>query len=56
MKRVIFGCPSDKDGAAGSLVQLLQHPRLNHRCDLTSGVRHDECAAMLQAFFRERRG
>jgi len=55
MKRVVFGCPSDKDGAAGSLLQLLQHPKLNHRCDLTHGVRQDECAAMLQAFFRERR-
>jgi tRNA(adenine34) deaminase len=56
MKRVIFGCPSDKDGAGGSLLQLLQHPQLNHRCDITRGVRQDECAAMLQAFFRERRG
>src|SRR5215469_843404 len=55
MKRVVFGCPSDKDGAGGSLLQLLQHPKLNHRCDITSGVRQDECAAMLQAFFRERR-
>src|SRR5437870_1662968 len=36
MKRVIFGCPSTKDGAAGSLLQLLQHPQLNHRCELTS--------------------
>ena len=56
MKRVIFGCPSEKDGAGGSLLQLLQHPRLNHRCEITRGVRQDECAAMLQAFFRERRG
>src|SRR3954469_927811 len=56
MKRVIFGCPSEKDGAGGSLLQLLQHPRLNHRCEITHGVRQDECAAMLQAFFRERRG
>jgi tRNA(adenine34) deaminase len=56
MKRVIFGCPSEKDGAGGSLLQILQHPRLNHRCEITHGVRQDECAAMLQAFFRERRG
>ena len=55
MKRVIFGCPSPKDGAGGSLMQLLQHPQLNHQCAITSGVKHDECAAMLQAFFRERR-
>jgi tRNA(adenine34) deaminase len=54
MKRVIFGCLSEKDGAAGSIVNLLQHPRLNHRCEITSGVRQDECAQLLQAFFRER--
>jgi tRNA(adenine34) deaminase len=56
MRRVVFGCPSEKDGAGGSLLQLLQHPRLNHRCEVTQGVRRDECAQMLQAFFRERRG
>ena len=56
MKRVIFGCLSAKDGAGGSLMNLLQHPKLNHRCEVTSGVRQDECAQMLQAFFRERRG
>jgi len=55
MRRVIFGCPSEKDGAAGSLLNLLQHPRLNHRCQITKGVREDECAGMLQSFFRERR-
>ena len=55
VKRVVFGCPSTKDGAAGGLMNLLQHPKLNHQCEITSGVRHDECAQMLQAFFRERR-
>lgn len=55
-KRVIFGCPSPKDGAAGSLINLIQHPKLNHRAQVTSGVRQEECAQMLQAFFRERRG
>src|SRR3712207_2194357 len=38
-KRVIFGCPSPKDGAAGGLLNILQHPKLNHRCHITSGVR-----------------
>lgn len=56
LKRVIFGCPSIKDGAAGSLMNLLQHPKLNHRCAITSGVRQEESVGMLQAFFRERRG
>jgi len=55
LRRVIFGCPSPKDGAAGSLFNLLQHPKLNHRCDVTSGVRLAECASLLQEFFRERR-
>lgn len=56
MRRVVFGCPSPKDGAGGTLLNLLQHPQLNHRCDVTAGVRQEECVAMLQAFFRERRG
>ena len=55
MKRVIFGCMSAKDGAAGGVMNLLQHPALNHACEITSGVRQAECAQMLQAFFRERR-
>lgn len=55
MKRVIFGCRSPKDGAAGGVVNLLQHPQLNHRCEMTSGVREEESSAMLKAFFRERR-
>ena len=55
LRRVVFGCPAEKDGAAGSLMNLLQHPGLNHRCEITMGVRRDECVQMLQAFFRERR-
>ncbi len=55
VRRVVFGCPSPKDGAAGSLMNILQHPKLNHRCQLTSGVRQFECASLLQAFFREKR-
>src|SRR5678809_533762 len=54
LRRIVFGCHSEKDGAAGSVVNLLQHPRLNHQCDITGGVRHEECAQMLQAFFREK--
>ena len=55
MKRVIFGCTATKDGAAGGVMNLLQHPALNHACEITAGVRRDECAELLQAFFRERR-
>ena len=55
MKRVIFGCLSGKDGAGGSIMNLLQHPKLNHRCEVVRGIREGECAEMLKAFFRERR-
>jgi tRNA(adenine34) deaminase len=55
LRRLIFGCASAKDGAAGSLMNLVQHPQLNHQCAVTAGVRTDECAALLQAFFRKRR-
>lgn len=55
LRRVIFGCSSAKDGAAGSLLNLLQHPQLNHRCKITSGVRLDECRDLLRHFFLEKR-
>ncbi|MGZ5023509.1 MAG: tRNA adenosine(34) deaminase TadA [Chthoniobacterales bacterium] len=56
MRRVIFGCADDRAGAAGSVINLLQMPSLNHRCEITTGVRREECAAILQDFFRVRRG
>ena len=55
VKRVIFGCPSPKDGAGGSLLNLLQHPSLNHRCEVIQGIRLEECRALLQQFFQEKR-
>ncbi len=55
LRRVIFGCPSPKDGAAGGVVDLLNHPKLNHQCLVTGGVMETESAEMLRAFFRERR-
>jgi tRNA(adenine34) deaminase len=55
LNRVIFGCPDPKGGAAGSLLNLLQMPQLNHRCLITSGVREDECRQLLQDFFRDKR-
>src|SRR5213594_4267853 len=56
IKRVIFGCADPAAGAAGSVINLLQMPTLNHRCDIASGVLASECAAILRGFFRERRG
>jgi tRNA(adenine34) deaminase len=55
IRRVIFGCPDVRAGAAGSVINLLQMPSLNHRCEITSGVLQDECAALLQDFFRKKR-
>jgi tRNA(adenine34) deaminase len=56
IRRVIFGCADLTAGAAGSVMNLLQMPALNHRCEITSGVLQKECAAILQEFFRKRRG
>jgi tRNA(adenine34) deaminase len=55
LRRVIFGCPDPKGGAAGSLLNLLQMPELNHRCTVTSNVREPECRDLLQSFFRAKR-
>ena len=55
LRRVIFGCGDAKGGAAGGLINILQMPQLNHRCEITSGIRHDECRAILQDFFLEKR-
>jgi tRNA(adenine34) deaminase len=55
MRRVIFGCADEKGGAAGGLMNLLQLPSLNHRCEITSGVLKQDCASLLQSFFREKR-
>ena len=53
--RVVFGASDPKAGAAGSAMNLLQFPTLNHRCAITSGVREAECRALLQDFFANQR-
>ncbi|PYL79594.1 MAG: tRNA adenosine(34) deaminase TadA [Verrucomicrobia bacterium] len=55
IRRIIFGCADLRAGAAGSIINLLQLPSLNHQCEITSGVLERECAAILQDFFRKRR-
>src|SRR5205807_6110856 len=55
LARVVFGASDAKAGAAGSAVNLLQFPTLNHRCEITGGVREPECRALLQTFFAEQR-
>jgi tRNA(adenine34) deaminase len=56
IRRVIFGCSDIRAGATGTVMNLLQHKALNHRCQVTSGVLQAECAALLQDFFQKKRG
>ncbi|MEA5114139.1 MAG: tRNA adenosine(34) deaminase TadA [Geobacteraceae bacterium] len=51
LERVVFGCHDPKGGAAGSLYDLSDDARLNHRVSLTSGVRGKECSELLSSFF-----
>ena len=53
--RVVYGTADPKAGAAGSVLDVLAEPRLNHRPDVTGGVLATECAELLLAFFRARR-
>jgi tRNA(adenine34) deaminase len=53
--RVVFGAADPKAGAAGSVLDVLSEPRLNHRPEVTSGVLAEESAALLSAFFAARR-
>jgi tRNA(adenine34) deaminase len=53
--RVVFGAADPKAGFAGSLGNLVQDDRLNHRAELTTGVEADACGELLRAFFRDRR-
>jgi tRNA(adenine34) deaminase len=53
--RLVFGTPDPKAGSAGSIYNVLTDPRLNHRVDVISGIREDECAALLRDFFAKRR-
>ncbi len=54
-KRVVFGAHDPKTGAAGSVVNLFDEPRLNHHTTLEGGVLASDSAALLQSFFAERR-
>lgn len=53
--RVIYGAANQKFGAAGSLYNILQDQRLNHRVELEKGVLEDDCSSIMQEFFRQRR-
>jgi len=53
--RLIYAADDPKAGACGSVLGVLNHPRLNHRLEVVSGVLADECGALLTNFFRARR-
>ena len=55
LDRVVFGTWDEKAGMAGSVGDLLRHPRLNHRPEVGAGVRAEECGAVLRGFFQARR-
>ena len=55
LRRVVFGCPDPKAGAAGGWINILQSEPLNHRCELTGGVMAKEAAALLKGFFGKKR-
>jgi tRNA(adenine34) deaminase len=55
IRRLVYGAADDKAGAAYSLYNIVQDPRLNHECQLTAGVLAEECAGILRTFFRRRR-
>jgi tRNA(adenine34) deaminase len=53
--RVVYGATDPKAGAAGSVLDLLDVPQLNHRPAVVGGVLGEDCAEVLRAFFRARR-
>lgn len=55
LKRVVFGAPDLKTGAAGSVLDLFANPRLNHQTQVQGGLLESECAGLLQDFFQQRR-
>ncbi|WP_124950045.1 tRNA adenosine(34) deaminase TadA [Sulfuriferula thiophila] len=55
VSRLVFGASDAKTGAAGSVLNLFDEPRLNHHTEIQGGVLAAECGAMLSAFFAERR-
>ena len=54
--RVVYGASDPKAGAAGSVLDVLSEPRLNHRPEVEGGVLGEECGELLSAFFASRRG
>jgi tRNA(adenine34) deaminase len=55
LARLVYGASDPKAGAVASVLQVLNHPSLNHKMTVQSGVLVDQCSALLQNFFREKR-
>nr|WP_284730706.1 tRNA adenosine(34) deaminase TadA [Shewanella jiangmenensis] len=55
ISRLVFGACDEKTGAAGTVVNLVQHPAFNHQIEVVQGILAEECSSMLSAFFRRRR-
>ncbi len=55
IRRLVYGAPDPKAGACGSLFNIVQDARLNHRVELTCGVLEEECREMIRSFFAARR-
>lgn len=53
--RLVYGARDIKAGAAGSILEVINHPRLNHKLEVASGVLEDRCSEILQDFFRRKR-
>lgn len=55
LRRLVYGADDPKAGAAGSALEVLNHPALNHKMEVTRGVLAGRCGELLQSFFRQRR-
>ena len=53
--RLVYAAPDPKAGACGSVLSVMNHPQLNHKVEVVSGLLADECGALLTNFFRTRR-
>ena len=54
--RLVYAAADPKAGACGSVLSVMNHPQLNHKVEVTSGLLAEECGALLSNFFLERRG
>ena len=55
LRRLIYGAKDPKAGAVESVMQVLNHPKLNHRMEVTAGVLEEQCSVLLREFFQSRR-